>query len=243
MKLALISDIHGNFEAFEAVLADIDACEVDGIACLGDTVGYGADPSACLDLLLRRAPLAVVQGNHDSYAADDREIVGFNPLAYQATLWTREQLTEEQRRWLLELPLEASVTPEIALVHASRLDPENWGYVRFLQDGVMALADQATRYCFFGHTHVPMAFRRQDGSVEQLMERSYDTSTGDRWLVNVGSVGQPRDGDWRAAWTLLDEAAERIELRRVEYDLETCMGKIAAAGLPERLAERLALGR
>ncbi|MEZ4386901.1 MAG: metallophosphoesterase family protein [Candidatus Krumholzibacteriia bacterium] len=243
MKLALISDIHGNLEALRAVLADIDAAGVDALACLGDIVGYGADPAACLDLVRSRNPVAVVQGNHDSYAADEREIVGFNPLAYQATLWTRGQLSPEQRQWLAAMPLQVSLSDQVTLVHASSLDPQNWDYVRFLQDGVMALADQVTRYCFFGHTHVPMGFRRIGDSVEQFTETLYDTSVGDRWLVNVGSVGQPRDGNWRAAWTLLDEEAERIALHRVEYDLETCMGKIIEAGLPPRLAERLALGR
>lgn len=243
MRLALISDIHGNLEALEAVLSDIETAGVDGLGCLGDIVGYGADPQACLERVRAASPLAVVQGNHDAYAADDREIVGFNPLAYEATLWTRSQLSTEQRQWLASRPLEANIWEDVALVHSSILDPERWDYVRFLRDGVLALAAQSRRYCFFGHTHVPMAFRRLDDTVEQFTDTRYDTSVGDRWLVNVGSVGQPRDGDWRAAWTLLDEDAEVIELRRVTYDLERCMGKIIEAGLPARLAERLALGR
>lgn len=243
MKLALISDIHGNLQALEAVLADIDAVGVDELACLGDIVGYGGDPAACLDLVRARRPVAVVRGNHDSYAANDEEILGFNPAAAAATIWTREQLSSEQRRWLADQPLQATVAHGVALVHDSLLDPGSWSYMRFLQDGVLALASQEPRLCFYGHTHVPMAFRRRGEDVEQFTDGEYDLADGDHWLVNVGSVGQPRDGNWRAAWTLLDTEADRLTLRRVEYDVETCMARILDAGLPERLAERLAHGR
>lgn len=243
MKLALISDIHGNLEALEAVLADIEAVGPDHLACIGDIVGYGADPVACLDRIRDIAPRVVVQGNHDVYATDERDLSRFNPLAAQATLWTRDQLDPERRRWLIDLPLHAIIEPDVTIVHASEPDPEAWGYVRFLEDGASALQAQRTRLCFFGHTHVPMAFRLENGRVEQFVEAMYDTSVGDRWLVNVGSVGQPRDGDWRAAWTLYDADAARIELRRAEYDVERAMGKIIDAGLPSRLAERLPLGR
>lgn len=243
MRFALISDIHGNFEALTAVLADIDASDVDQLLCLGDIVGYGADPAACLDGIRDRAPAATVQGNHDAYAADERDLDAFNPLAAAATVWTRAQLGAERRRWLRELPLSAIVEPDVTLVHASPSDPGAWEYLRFLADGALAIEDQATRYCFFGHTHVPMAFRRDGNRVDQFIDTEYDASEGDHWLVNVGSVGQPRDGDWRAAWTLLDTDDQLITLRRVEYDIQTCMMKIIGAGLPERLAERLMQGR
>ncbi|MBD3220449.1 metallophosphoesterase [bacterium] len=243
VKIALISDIHGNLEAFHAVLHDIDAAGVDHLVCLGDIVGYGADPAACLDLVRERQPRVIVQGNHDAYAADERDLDAFNPLAAAATIWTRQQLGEERRQWLRDLPLHGYIEPDVMLVHASPSDPGAWEYLRFLADGALALADQPTRYCFFGHTHVPMAFRHDGERVDQLIESEYDASEGDHWLVNVGSVGQPRDGDWRAAWTLFDHDAQRIELRRIEYDIETCMLKIVGAGLPERLAERLTKGR
>jgi diadenosine tetraphosphatase ApaH/serine/threonine PP2A family protein phosphatase len=243
VKLALISDIHANLEALQAVFADIDAEGVDDIVCLGDIVGYGADPNACLDLLRDRQPRVIVQGNHDVYAGDERDLAAFNPLAAAATLWTRERLGPERRQWLLDLPLDGKIEPDITLVHATPSDPAGWDYVRFLADGALAIADQVTPFCFFGHTHVPMAFRHDGTRVEQLIQPRYDIGDNELWLVNVGSVGQPRDGDWRAAWTLFDGEARTISLRRVEYDVETCMLKIVGAGLPDRLAERLAQGR
>jgi len=243
VKLALISDIHSNLEALDAVIADARAQGADAFACLGDIVGYGADPVACLERVQSLAPIAVIQGNHDAYAADERDLGDFNPLASKATVWTRRQLTAEQRSWLAGLPLEARIGREITLVHANPSEPDSWAYVRFPADGALALLDQKTRLCFYGHTHLPMAFRQLDDTVLQLTADAYNLATGERWLVNVGSVGQPRDGDWRAAYSLLDEDGDRLSVHRVEYDLATCQQKIVAAGLPARLAERLAVGR
>ena len=242
-KLALISDIHANLEAMTAVVDDVRSQGVGTFVCLGDIVGYGADPIACVDLLRSLEPVVVIQGNHDVYAADERDLENFNPLAQAATLWTRQQLDRPRRDWLQNLPLRADLPPDIELVHATPSEPESWSYVRFAGEGALAMLDQTSRLCFYGHTHVPMAFRQLDGSIDQLAEPRYDLKTGERWLVNVGSVGQPRDGDWRAAWVLLDLEAQTLELRRVEYDLQACQAKILAAGLPERLAERLQIGR
>jgi len=243
VKLAIISDIHSNLEALEAVIADARARGAERFACLGDIVGYGADPVACLERVRSLDPVAVIQGNHDVYSADERDLDGFNPLAGKAALWTRRQLSSEQRAWLADLPLEARIGREITLVHATPGEPESWAYIRFPAEGALALLDQQTRLCFYGHTHVPMAFRQLGGTVLQMTAEAYDLAAGERWLVNVGSVGQPRDGDWRAAYTLLHEETDRLELHRVEYDLATCQRKIVAAGLPPRLADRLALGR
>jgi diadenosine tetraphosphatase ApaH/serine/threonine PP2A family protein phosphatase len=242
-KLALLSDIHANLEAMTAVLADVRQAGADAIVCLGDLVGYGADPAACVDLLRSLEVTAMIQGNHDAYAADDRDLESFNPLAQAATLWTRRQLDAERRAWLAGLPLRADIAPDIELVHATPSEPQSWSYVRFAGEGALAMLDQSARLCFYGHTHVPMAFRQREGAIEQFIDESYDLAAGDRWLVNVGSVGQPRDGDWRAAWVLFDLAAQRLTLRRVAYDVKACQAKILAAGLPARLAERLSLGR
>ncbi len=242
-RVALISDIHANLEALTAVVADARAEAVDAFACLGDIVGYGADPVACIGLLRSLAPVAVIQGNHDAYVTDGRDLESFNSLAQIATEWTRRQIADQERDWLRALPLRATLAPDIELVHATPSHPESWSYVRFAGEGALAMLDQAARLCFYGHTHVPMAFRQRADSIEQLVEPAYDLATGERWLVNVGSVGQPRDGDWRAAWTLLDLPAQRLSLRRVEYDVAACQAKILAAGLPPRLAERLRLGR
>jgi len=243
VRLALISDIHGNLEAFEAVVADARQKGVDGFACLGDIVGYGADPVACLERVKDLDPVAIIQGNHDAYAADDRDLASFNPLATQATLWTREQLSPQQRLWLGNLPLEKHLESVVCLVHATPEDPESWAYVRFQDEGTQAIEAQDTRLCFYGHTHIPMAFQLRQGRVDQHDDGAYDLSVGERWLINVGSVGQPRDGDWRAAWSLLDLEAQRLDLIREEYDLALCQQKIITAGLPPRLAERLELGR
>ena len=243
MKLALISDIHANLEALEAVLADVARAGADRVACLGDIVGYGSDPCACLDRVRDLGAVAIVQGNHDAYVADDRDVLGFNPLAIEATRWTRRQLGDERRAWLASLPFEASISPDVVLVHASRPDPEAWSYVRFSDDAAETLQQQTETLCCYGHTHTPIAFALVSGEVRELDRSEYDLASGDRWLINVGSVGQPRDGDWRAAWSMLDTAEWTLTRHRVEYDVETCMRKIIDAGLPERLATRLKLGR
>ena len=152
-------------------------------------------------------------------------------------------LSPQQRSWLDNLPLEARLDGDVCLVHATPNDPESWAYVRFHDEGICAIEAQNTRLCFYGHTHIPMAFRLQHGRVDQHDDGAYDLSAGERWLINVGSVGQPRDGDWRAAYSLLDLEAQRLDLIRVEYDVVKCQQKILAAGLPPRLAERLELGR
>ena len=198
---------------------------------------------ACLERVKDLDPEAIIPGNHDAYAADDRDLASFNPLATQATLWTREQLSPQQRSWLGNLPLEKRLEGDVCLVHATPDDPESWTYVRFHDEGIHAIEAQDARLCFYGHTHIPMAFQLRQGRVDQLDDGAYDLGAGERWLINVGSVGQPRDGDWRAAWSLLDLEAQRLDLIRVEYDLALCQQKIIAAGLPPRLAERLELGR
>jgi diadenosine tetraphosphatase ApaH/serine/threonine PP2A family protein phosphatase len=242
-KLALISDIHANLEALAAVVDDARSMGADTFICLGDIVGYGADPVACMELVQSLDPAAVIQGNHDAYAGENLDLGSFNPLAREATLWTRKQLDDHQRAWLRNLPLRADLAPGIELVHATPSDPASWFYIRFAAEGTLAMLDQTARLCFYGHTHVPMAFRRHAGAVDQLTQSAYDLQTADHWLVNVGSVGQPRDGDPRAAWMLLDLPDQHLSLRRVRYDIATCQQKIRDAGLPPRLAERLAMGR
>jgi diadenosine tetraphosphatase ApaH/serine/threonine PP2A family protein phosphatase len=243
VKIALLSDIHANLEAFEAVVGDARAQGVDAFACLGDVVGYGADPVACLEGVKGLEPVAMIQGNHDIYAADERDLSSFNPLARQATIWTREQLSADQRRWLAALPLESRVGADVSLVHATPGYPDSWAYVRFHDEGIDAIQLQDRPICCYGHTHIPMAFELQDGEVHQFDHGHYDLTDGERWLINVGSVGQPRDGDWRAAYSILDLGARRLDVQRVAYDLAACQQKIVEAGLPPRLAERLALGR
>jgi predicted phosphodiesterase len=240
VKLALISDIHGNRPALEAVLADIRDTGADAIACLGDIVGYGAEPAECLQRVRDLAPVAVIQGNHDAYAADDRDVSAFNLHAQRAILWTRAQLAPEQRQWLADLPLEARPAPDVTLVHANISDPASWGYIQFPSDGALAMLDQPTRYCFYGHTHVPVAFCQDGGAVHQIPVGDLDLARGDLWLVNVGSVGQPRDRyNRRAKYVIYDDRAEVLTVRQVRYDAQTTAEKIRAKSWPEFLAARL----
>jgi diadenosine tetraphosphatase ApaH/serine/threonine PP2A family protein phosphatase len=237
---AILSDVHGNLEALRAVLADA-APRTDGVLCLGDTVGYGADPAACLELVGEGAT-AVVAGNHEHGVAGLLDIGWFNRWARAAAEWTREQLNDDHRAWLAALPLAREIE-DATLVHASPAQPDEWDYLVTAQDGWAAFPHFTTRWCFVGHSHVPAAWSLGSSGPEH--EDRLDVlraEAGRRYIVNVGSVGQPRDGDPRAAYALWDAAAGRVELRRVAYDVDAARRKIVAAGLPRFLADRLAKG-
>lgn len=243
MRYAVVSDVHANLEALQVVLDDIDARRPDAVICLGDFVGYGPDPVPCVDRLRNRLAGAVV-GNHDLAALQELDIADFNPFAQAAILWTREQLTEPVRSYLHALPRQ--VTPDgFVAVHGSVRDPVE----EYILDSNTARASFEAapfRLCLVGHTHVPAVFVSDSSGVlaEPLLpEQPLELETGRRYIVNVGSVGQPRDGDPRAAYAWLDEPAETITLIRLEYPLHQTQQKMAAAGLPAMLAERLAYGR
>lgn len=241
MRYAVLSDIHGNLEALRAVLADAEGL-ADAVLCLGDTVGYGADPGPCLELLAGRGALAVA-GNHDWAVAGRVDLDWFNPYARAAAEWTRERLDDDQRAWLGALPLTREVE-DATLVHASPAAPEEWDYLISEADGFAALGAFASRLCLVGHSHIPAVWSA--GSWGRRHVRSPDEvrlDPGSRHLVNVGSVGQPRDGDARAAWALWDLEARRITVRRVIYDHPAARRKIVEAGLPRILGDRLAAGR
>jgi diadenosine tetraphosphatase ApaH/serine/threonine PP2A family protein phosphatase len=246
---AIISDIHSNLEALQAVLADIASCGVEEVYCLGDVVGYGPNPRECLDLVM--SCKVVLLGNHDQAVLFDPE--NFNPAAERATYWTREQLEAAlpsravaDRRWefLGERPLRHR-EEQLLFVHGSPRNPLN-EYI-FPEDvyspGKMgSIFKLVERYCFQGHTHVPGIFTE---SLEFFTPEDVNDVyllDGRKVLCNVGSVGQPRDGDWRACYVLLDDRA--IRYRRVEYDVEQTVRKIrAVAALDDFLAERLRQGR
>ncbi len=240
MKLAILSDLHGNLEALEAVLADLDAQQVDAAACLGDFVGYGASPNECIERIRPRIEAAVL-GNHDAAALGKLKLGGFNSDAATAARWTGDQLSAESRAWLDSLPL-STVWHEHRLVHASPAEPDDWAYVLSVTDARVEFAAFHEPLCFVGHSHVPGVFVDTDGQVSYTRLGVVGLRTGCRYLVNVGSVGQPRDGDPRAAYVLLDLDDERLEHRRVEYDVARAAGRIAAAGLPHFLSERLRWG-
>jgi diadenosine tetraphosphatase ApaH/serine/threonine PP2A family protein phosphatase len=240
VKYAILSDVHANLEALRAVLADA-APRADAVLCLGDTVGYGAEPAACIDLLGDRAR-AVVAGNHEHGVAGLLDISWFNRWARAAAEWTREQLDDDHRAWLAALPLTHELD-EATLVHASPAQPDEWDYIVSAEDGWAAFPHFTTRWCFVGHSHVPGVWSLgSSGPDHDRHVRLVRADAGRRYIVNVGSVGQPRDHDPRAAYGLWDADAGSVELRRVTYDVEAARRKIMAAGLPRFLADRLAAG-
>ncbi len=240
MRYAIVSDVHGNLEALRAVLADA-APRTDGVVCLGDSVGYGADPAACLELLDRRAR-AIVAGNHEHGVAGLLGLEWFNRWARAAAEWTRERLDDDHRAWLAALPL-VHLLEDATLVHASPVEPDEWDYLVGPDDGLAAFPHFATRWCFVGHSHVPAAWSLGSSGPEfEPRPTVVLAEAGRRYIVNVGSVGQPRDRDPRAAYGVWDVEAGRVEIRRVPYELEAARAKIVAAGLPRFLADRLAAG-
>ena len=240
MKYAIIADIHGNLEALQVVLEDCKNQKVTHYACLGDVVGYNANPKECLDII-RNMGMPIVKGNHDEYCSSEMELDGFNAHAAEAVSWTRKQLSEEDRKWLREfkyLRLVASFT----IVHATLDGPQRWGYVFDKLAAAASFTYQNTAVCFFGHTHVPVAFIR-DTVVRGGTYSKFKIDHGRKYFINVGSVGQSRDGVAKATYVIYDMDEQSIELRRLDYDIPTTQRKIIEAGLPPRLAERLAVGK
>ena len=240
MKFAIFGDIHANLEALQAVMADSEAQGCASYVCLGDIVGYAANPSECLEIV-RTMNCPVVRGNHDEGAASASLLEELNPLAQRALLWTREQLSEEQRQWLRELKLVRQVR-DFTVVHATLDSPGAWGYVTNRFDAMASFSYQFTQLCFYGHTHSPRIFEKDD-TVRGARGLEVTLVRGTKYFINVGSVGQPRDGDWRAAYAIYDVSKGHVEIRRLDYDLGTAQQKILDAGLPPLLAERLSLGR
>lgn len=239
-RYAIIADIHANLDAFQVVLEDIKQQKCTHVVCLGDVVGYGANPKECLDIV-RGMNIPVVKGNHDEYIGSDESPDGFNDAAAEAVAWTRAQLTEEDRKWLRDLKYFRLVA-NFSIVHATLDAPQRWGYVFEKLEAAASFTYQNTQICFFGHTHVPVAFIRDTG-VRGGTYSKFRVEPGKKYFVNVGSVGQPRDGNPKAAYVIYDMPSQTIELRRLDYDIAAAANKILAAGLPQRLAERLYNGR
>ena len=240
MKFAIIADIHANLEAFQVVLEDTKKQKVTHYACLGDVVGYNANPKECLDIV-RAMNMPCVKGNHDEYCSSEEHLEGFNPAAAEAVNWTRKQLTDGDRQWLRELKYTRMVT-SFTIVHATLDGPQRWGYVFDKLAAAASFTYQNTSVCFFGHTHVPVAFMK-DNLVRGGTYSKFKVEPGKKYFVNVGAVGQPRDNNPKCSYVIYDVHEATIEIRRLDYDIATAQKKILAAGLPERLAERLAYGR
>ena len=239
MHMAVISDIHGNFEALTAVLEHLDRNEaVDAIHCLGDVVGYGADPQACLARCRERTGV-ILRGNHEHAVHDPDAAEQFHAAAQAAVHWTRAGLTEEERAFCGALPY-VHATPSATYVHASPDSPEAWRYIFMCSDADACYDAFAAPVCFVGHSHVPLVCARAHRPA--WMDGVWHLDPADRTLINVGSVGQPRDGDPRACFGIFDDAAWTFRFVRLTYDIAGAMRKIRAAGLPLRLAERLQYG-
>jgi predicted phosphodiesterase len=232
MKYAIISDIHSNLEALLKAFEIIDKEKVDEIICLGDIVGYGANPNECIDLVRSRCS-TIILGNHDAAVLHPFLFDDFNPLALKALQWTAEQLTDESRMLLSSLPM-VGRKENILFVHSSPSSPELWDYIVDSEDAASALQNFDERLCFIGHTHIPGIFSQQ-GSVKSITRE-------EQFLVNVGSVGQPRDRNPMLAFGIFDSSTWDYRLIRSEYNIEQAAEKIFKAGLPRELGVRLMHG-
>jgi predicted phosphodiesterase len=251
VRILLLSDIHANLEALEACLAAAPAFDL--VVNLGDIVGYGASPNE-VSSRSRELGKIFVRGNHDKAATGAIDLDDFNPLAAAAAIWTRDQLTPENLDWLRSLPqgpLQMPEFPGVQLVHGSPTDEDE--YIVSIGDALAPLLTLAVPVTFFGHTHLQGGFfangasadgfRPEYRSVGQAESAALQLKAGTRYLINPGSVGQPRDGDWRAAYALFDMETQVVHFHRAPYNLKTAQDRIFAANLPSRLATRLAAGR
>ena len=247
MLCAILGDVHANLQALEAVLADARGYGCQEFHFLGDVVGYNANPVECLEIV-RDLPGACVLGNHDEASADDCSLADFSVNAAASIEWTRTQLTPDHKAWLAALRPQRQIR-NATLVHATLDSPTGWGYIRTREEAELSLACQRTPLCFIGHTHVPKAFGQGIGEIllfdcneEGGEGKGIQLPKSPKLLINAGSVGQPRDGDWRAAYLIHDEESRGLWLRRIEYDVEAARNAVLAAGLPSKLAERLKTG-
>lgn len=222
------------------MLADAAENQCTNYICIGDIVGYNANPRECLDIV-RNMNCPTVKGNHDEDSSSYDDLEGLNPLAVQALMWTREQLDEDDKKWLRDLKFVRQVR-DFTIVHATLDSPGSWAYVMNKFDAMASFSYQFSSVCFHGHTHVPKAYVKDEG-VRAVTEPNLKIEPGRKYFINVGSVGQPRDGDWRASYAIYDVDEKVVATRRLEYDIGLAQKKIIAAGLPQQLADRLGFGK
>jgi len=246
MRVAVLADVHANLPALQAVQEHFLAQGAEEVWCLGDTVGYGAEPFACLQLLADLEAV-LIAGNHEQAACNLAEANGFNATAADAIRWTRDALTPETRKSLCELPVNISPHPGVFLFHG--LPGNTTGYLRTEETGQMVFdhltdRDPRIRLAFFGHTHRPMIFTHLEGSPVRMFVPGEDLllAPGRRYLVNPGSVGQPRNGDPSAHYLMFDTDEGRVSFRKVPYDIDAAQERILKAGLSPSLAARLNQG-
>ena len=244
MRFAFISDIHGNLEALEAVLEDIETQRIDEIICLGDIVGYGANPNECCELVSKVCPVTLL-GNHDAAAIDMLSTQHFNIHAKIAIEWTSQNLKKEVRNFLGTLPLKENKS-SMTLVHATPYEPNMWYYITSLEEAAFNFQFFETQICLVGHTHIPIIIildKDKELYVHQDTTVKFSDVEGARFLVNVGSVGQPRDRNPKSCYSILDLDLGVFSYRRVAYNLEKTQAKMKKIRMPEFLISRLEDGR
>lgn len=236
MAIAILSDIHGNLEALTVIFNYIEKKKIKEIYCLGDIVGYGPNPNECVDLVASKCTNSII-GNHDHAALGLTSIEYFNEFAKVSTRWTMNQLTNKSKDYLLSLDFKFS-TEHFLLVHSSPADPKAWNYILTEYDAKKEFKHFEQPVCFIGHSHFPVIFSKKGFTRKSKVK----LDVSNKYIINVGSTGQPRDGDSRACFCLYDRERRKIEYVRIEYDIKTTRDKIVKAGLPMFLADRLKKG-
>jgi predicted phosphodiesterase len=244
MRYAFISDIHANLEALEAVFEDIDTQSIDEVVCLGDIVGYGANPNECVDLIKKRCPI-ILLGNHDAAAIDQLSTQHFNIHAKIAIEWTAQTLRNEAKDILAELPLRSAIG-QMTLVHATPYEPNMWYYITSLEEAAFNFQFFDTQICIVGHTHIPIIIvldNNKELYVHQDVSIRATDNEGARLLINVGSVGQPRDRNPKSCYGIFDTDSSEFVYRRIAYNIEKTQQKMKKIKMPEFLISRLEDGR
>lgn len=240
MLYALISDIHGNLEALTAVMKKIGEFAPDRLICLGDVIGYGANPEECAQIIREEADICLM-GNHEAAVIGNLDISYFTPYARDAALWTREHISEETKRWAAELPLTGQIDG-FSLVHGSLYQPEMFNYVQTIADAEFNFNSMETPILFLGHSHQPLAFFNTE-PMTYTLGPEIELDHSEKTIINIGSVGQPRDENPNSAFCIYDSTTNIACIHRVSYNVDIAARKIIESGLPEALAMRLSAGR
>jgi predicted phosphodiesterase len=246
MRYLILSDIHSNLDALNAVLQFVRRKRWDRVVCLGDLVGYGANPNQVIDTLRRTRPFTAIRGNHDKVCSGIEEGEMFNRIALEAALWTRKKLTRFNLRWLRELPRgPVAIDGRFSIAHGTPVDED--AYIFGEIEALNVFRNTTDSLCFFGHSHFPVIFALWPDSITTILTRGSSfhirLQEGVRYLINPGSVGQPRDGNPKTCFALFDSKARAVTIYRVGYSISSAQRRIRRAGLPRPLADRLGIGR
>lgn len=242
MRIALLSDIHGNIDALTAVLEDLGKNKVDKIVSLGDVIGYGPEPAECLRLVEEHCEIKLM-GNHEFAVLGLINTDHYNSSAQEATEWTRSTLGDEEIAIIAEYEIDYCLN-DIYLVHASPFEPDKWHYVAHSEEALVGFEQLKNRICFFGHTHIPLIFAESlEGLPWCRVGHSFEPDPDSRYMINVGAVGQPRDKDPRACYVIYDLEEGTVDYHRIEYDIQAAQARMTIAKLPTLLIDRLQVGR